>query len=182
MIGLSVEDIHRLAAYRIHVHLYSASYYKQKNKGNDLYGKVAPGYFQVHAYCPEEKWVEEFSRYDAGWLHASHSRNESDQFRMMWDDLNIPARIGTLAAAGLPMIQRRNAGHIVASKELSEYYGTGIYFDSISDLSAQLYDKDFIDKLKGNIQEHRMDFTMDAHVPELIRFFQSINNDSNGRT
>ena len=66
MIGISVEDMRRLAAHRIHVHLYSASYYRQKNTGNNLYGRVAQGYFHVHAYCPNEKWVEEFSRYDAG--------------------------------------------------------------------------------------------------------------------
>ena len=118
--------------------------------------------------------MEEFSRYDAGWLHAGHSRNRGDLFRAMWDDLNIPARVGTLAAAGLPMILRRNTEHIVASKELSEQYGIGILYDSITELATQLHDKDFMDILKRNMQEHRMEFTMDAHTPELIRFFQSL--------
>lgn len=174
MIGISVEDMRKLAAHRIHVHLYSASYYRQKNAGNNLYGRVAQGYFHVHAYCPSEKWVEEFSRYDAGWLHADHSRNRGDLFRVMWDDLNIPARVSTLASAGLPMILRRNAEHIVASKELSEQYGIGILYDSITELSAQLYDRDFMDTLKRNVRKHRMEFTMDTHTSKLIHFFQSL--------
>ena len=92
----------------------------------------------------------------------------------MWDDLNIPARVGTLAAAGLPMILRRNTGHIVASKELSEQYGIGILYDSITELSAQLYDRDFMDTLKRNVRKHRMEFTMDTHTSKLIHFFQSL--------
>ena len=56
--------------------------------------------------------------------------------------------MGTLAAAGLPMILRRNTEHIVASKELSEQYGIGILYDSITELATQLHDKDFMDILK----------------------------------
>ena len=174
MIGISVEDMRQLAAHGIHVHLYSASYYRQKNKGNDLYGKAAQGYFHVHAHCPNEKWTEEFSRYDAGWLHADHSRNQGDLFRVMWDDLNIPARVGTLAAAGLPMILRRNARHIVASKELLENYGIGILYDSIAELSAQLHNSESMTHLSKNVLEHRMAFTMDFHIRKLIRFFQTL--------
>lgn len=174
MIGIPVEDMCQLAAHRIHVHLYSASYYKEKNKGNNLYEKVAKGYFHVHTYCPNEKWIEEFSRYDAGWLHAGYSRNRGDLFRLMWDDLNIPARIGTLAAAGLPMIQRRNAEHIVASKEMLETYGIGVLYDSITELAAQLNNKEEMNILRENVQECRMEFTMDFHMEKVISFFQSI--------
>lgn len=174
MIGISVENMRQLAAHHIHVHLYSASYYRQKSKGNNLYVKVAPGYFHVHAYCSSEKWVEEFSRYDAGWLHAGKSRNMGDLFRVMWDDLNIPARMGTLAAAGLPMIQRRNSEHIVVSKELLIKNGIGILYDSIEELSGQLHNEELMDSLKNNVLKHRMEFTMDEHIPELVRFFKLI--------
>ena len=135
---------------------------------------MAPGYFHVHAYCSSEKWVEEFSRYDAGWLHAGKSRNMGDLFRVMWDDLNIPARMGTLAAAGLPMIQRRNSEHIVVSKELLIKNGIGILYDSIEELSGQLHNEELMDSLKNNVLKHRMEFTMDEHIPELVRFFKLI--------
>lgn len=174
MVGLSVEDMRQLATHHIHVHLYSESYYKEKIQRNNLYEEAAPGFFHIHTHCPNEKWVEEFSRYDAGWLHCSPSHNEGDLFRLMWDDLNIPARIGTMAAAGLPMIQRRNARHIVASRDDLDKRGMTILYDSIPELITLLNQPAYMDSLRKNVLDHRMEFTMDYHIGKLMDFFQTL--------
>jgi len=61
-------------------------------------------------------WVREFSQYDAGWLRYFKSENVGELRRANWGDLNYPARIATLASAGLPLIQRANPDAIVATR------------------------------------------------------------------
>ena len=92
----------------------------------------------------------------------------------MWDDLNIPARIGTMAAAGLPMIQRRNARHIVASRDDLDKRGMTILYDSIPELITLLNQPAYMDSLRKNVLDHRMEFTMDYHMEELMDFFQTL--------
>lgn len=174
MVGLSKEHMHKLSLHKIHVHLYSESYYKEKIGRNCDYEEAAPGFFHVHTHCSNEKWVKEFSRYDAGWLHCNPGRNEGDIFRVMWDELNLPARIGIMAAAGLPMILRRNPAHIVASRELLEQYKIGIFYDKIDELATQLNEPELMDSLRKNVLDHRMEFTMDYHMEELMDFFQTL--------
>jgi hypothetical protein len=79
---------------------------------------MAPCYLHTHANVSQENWVREFSQYDAGWLHFFTSRNAGELMRADWDDPNYPARIATLAAAGLPMLQCDNTGHLEATQTL----------------------------------------------------------------
>jgi len=85
--------------------------------------------------------VSEFSRYDAGRLHFAISRNEGDIRRAGWDDLNLPARMAALAAAGLPVLQAGNSGSMTAVQSLSRQLDTGIYFRDAGDLPRQLRDR-----------------------------------------
>ena len=48
------------------------------------------------------------------------SNNAGDRARASWDDLNLPARLGTFLAAGLPVLQQRNPACIVAMQRLVE--------------------------------------------------------------
>lgn len=85
--------------------------------------------------------MSEFSRYDAGRLHFAISRSEGDIRRAGWDDLNLPARMAALAAAGLPVLQAGNSGSITAVQSLSRQLDTGIYFRDAGDLPRQLRDR-----------------------------------------
>ena len=58
----------------------------------------------------------------------------------IWDDLNLPARMATLAAAGLPMIQRDNTGATVAIQSVGRELGVGLFFEDYEGLAAQLRD------------------------------------------
>ena len=88
-----------------------------------------PGYLHLHPNVDQSRWTEEFSQYDAGWLHLFDSGNEGEIRKANWDDLNYPARLSTLAAAGLPMLQKANDGAVVATQTLTrqlaqEYFST----------------------------------------------------------
>jgi glycosyltransferase involved in cell wall biosynthesis len=174
MIGLSQWDIVCLAQNNIHIHLYSESYQDQKDEIVDHYQNIAPNHFHIHKHCSNNRWVQEFSQYDAGWLHCFQSKNGGDLLKFSWDDLNKPSRMGVFAAAGIPMIQQKNQGCIVASQNLIEERQIGILFTNMSDLVEKLNDKDKMNILTQNIMKQRFDFTFDKYVLDLIILFKSL--------
>lgn len=174
MIGLKIEEIYYLTQNKIHIHLYTESYHKEKENSNKSYQQISPHYFHIHTHCPNTKWTEEFSKYDAGWLHSFDSKNDGDLLRLSWDDLNKPSRIGVFMAAGIPMIQKNNPNHRVASQELLNEYQIGILYNSMKDLSNKLKKKELINMLTNNVINNREDFAFDSHMPTLIAFFKQI--------
>ena len=183
MIGIKVEDMATLAKHYVHLHLYSENYYDQQKFINMQFKKVAPSYFHVHPHCAPADWVKEFSQYDAGWLHCFDSRNNGRLVDAGWDDLNLPARMNTLAAAGLPMIQKDNTGHIAAMQSRIKKDNMGVFFKTYEDLSEKLYDKSFLSTLGDNVLKNRMKFSFDYYVPDLINFFKKvINKKKHGNT
>jgi hypothetical protein len=118
--------------------------------------------------------VEEFSRYDAGWLHTFASRNGGDLRRADWDDLNVPARLTTLVAAGVPLLQRDNTGSVVATQELARERGIGLFFTDIPDLARQLHDRERLARIRERVWAQRLDFSFDAHADALVDFFRKV--------
>ncbi|PRY12288.1 glycosyltransferase involved in cell wall biosynthesis [Pontibacter ummariensis] len=173
-IGLHPETVVELAENGVHLHFYGDFTHGQWKKWIERTMSMAPGYLHIHSNCSQDRWVEEFSQYDAGWLHFFQSENNGELMRSNWDDLNIPARMATLAVAGLPMLQRDNTGHMVATQSLVKKYGLGLFFSDMSELGKQLYDRDRMKALRDNVWKQRMLFAFDTHVEELVQFFRSI--------
>lgn len=173
MIGLSPNELKILADHNIHIHVYNENHISEEMI-TCKYRKIASNHFHVHNHCSQLQWVTEFSQYDAGWLHSIDSNNEQSLLRAIWSDLNLPARINTLAAAGIPMIQKLNMNHIMAMKNYIEKYKMGIYYNTISELIPQLKDKKLMECIEKNVKKHRMEFTFDHHVPSLIHFFREV--------
>ncbi|OOQ56754.1 glycosyltransferase family 2 protein [Mucilaginibacter pedocola] len=171
--GIVPDDIAVLAGQKIHVHFYGNYQDVWKDWVNDCM-QAAPGYFHVHENCAPDNWVSEFSKYNAGWLHHFKSQNNGELMQTVWDDLNLPARITTLAAAGLPMLQFNNNGHIVASQALLQRYDIGVLYDSFEHAAQLLTDSALMRRLANNVWHHRDEFSFDHHVPGLIAFFNKI--------
>lgn len=173
-IGLHPHTVAELAQHGIHLHFYGDFTHGQWREWIDKARLLAPAHLHLHANVDQARRVAEFSRYDAGWLHAFVSDNQGELRRANRDDLNIPARMATLAAAGLPMIQRSNEGAIVASQAFARSLGVGLYYDTIADLAGPLRDRAAMETLRENAWSQRALFTFDHHVPALIAFFRAL--------
>jgi hypothetical protein len=172
-IGLHPETVAELGAEGVHLHFYGDFTHGQWKAWIERTRGLAPRHLHLHANVDQNRWVSEFSQYDAGWLHGFTSHNRGDIRRADWDDLNYPARIATLAAAGLPMIQKNNAGARVAIQALAQERDLSVFYSSIPDLASQLRETDRMDRIRDSVWRQRDQFTFDAHADELIAFFRS---------
>ncbi|HVG95953.1 MAG TPA: glycosyltransferase family 2 protein [Chloroflexota bacterium] len=167
---LDFDTFDPLVRARVHVHLYGEQFHE------DVRGWSKPGldsgYLHLHPIVYARDWVRELSRYDAAWMHVFRSENGGDVRRATWDDLNLPARIGAYAAAGLPWIMRDNAGAAVATQRLAARYDVAVPFQDAADLAARLRDREGLARLTANMRRARRDFAFDSHVDRLVAFFQ----------
>ena len=154
-IGLHPHTIAELAAARVHVHFYGDFMHGQWRAWIEKALGMADGHLHLHAHIDQKDWVSEFSRYDAGWLHFFASRNHGDLRRADWDDLNYPARISTLVAAGLPLLQRDNRGSLVATQTLVRDRAIGLLFSTMEELGGFLRQRERMDELRANVLGQR---------------------------
>ncbi len=173
-IGFSPEMMGELAAAGVHVHFYGDVNHGSWRPWVEESRRTAPGYLHLHPNVPQAGWLREFSQYDAGWLHLVKSENAGDLRQAFWDDLNYPARIATLAAAGLPLLQYDNRGAVVATQNLARELDIGLFFKDMADLGTQLRDRERMHQLRDNVWRQRPLFTFDFHVDRLIGFFQQV--------
>jgi hypothetical protein len=173
-IGLHPQVMGELARERIHVHFYGDFTQQLWRDWIERVSALAEGYFHLHANVDQRRWVAEFSQYDAGWLHFFESGNRGDLRRMTFDDMNYPARIGPLVAAGLPLLQRDNAGAVVATQSLARDCDIGLFFRSAAELRAGLDDRAMLQRLRENVSRQRERFTFDFHADRLIAFFRQV--------
>jgi len=173
-VGITFEDLQELARQKIHLHLYVLNFPQAREHFISMANLAMGNRFHLHPPCMPHDWVKEFSRYDAGWLHCFKSKNNNHLIKLGWDDLNLPARMNTLAAACLPMLQYNNQGHIVAMQSKAKEFDIGVFFDSYGHLGSVLKDKERIQNLRKNVFENRKVFSFDYHVPDLIDFFRKV--------
>ncbi len=174
--GPPPEVLGELARAGVHVHLYSEKAAVQMRDWVAAVRQVAPNHFHLHPQVDQRNWVREFSQYDAGWLHDFRSANGGDLHAATWDDLNIPARMATLAAAGVPAIQRDNGGSVVATQTLARDRQLGVFWKEPADLVARLRDRDRMAELRESVWRQRDEFAFDAHVDRLVTFFREAIN------
>jgi glycosyltransferase involved in cell wall biosynthesis len=172
-VGLPPVRLRELAAEKIHLHFYGNVQQAAWRRWIEKAQAMGPGYLHLHPYVGPDRWVAEFSRYDAGWLHFLRSRNKGDIARAFWDDLNYPARMAPLAAAGLPLIQYDNRGSIMATQSLASRLQVGIFAKSMAELGMHLRNRSRMEQLRANMWRERQQFSFDRHVDELVEFFRA---------
>jgi hypothetical protein len=175
--GIEPATVGELARNGIHLHFYGEVFQRLWKDWIDEARRLAPRHLHLHGQADQDSWVSEFSKYDAGWLHTFASNNAGDIRRATWDDLNYPARLGTLAAAGLPLIQRDNSGSIVATQTLARNLDIGVFFRDLADLSdlgAQLRDQSRMRQVRAHVATARDRFTFDHHADDLVSFFRHV--------
>ncbi len=176
-IGLHPPLIAELGQQGIHLHFYGDFYQRQWPDWVAEAQRLAPHHFHLHPQVGQERWVAEFAQYDAGWLHLFESRNQGDVRQADWSDLNYPARIPTLLAAGVPLIQRDNQQAVVAMQSLARRLDIGIFFSTAEQLAEQLRNTGRMSQLGDNAWRSRDQFTFDYHADRLVEFFRSVIRD-----
>ncbi len=168
---LDLETFDALVRAGVHLHLYGEQFHE------DIRAWSKPGldsgYLHLHPTVYPRDWVRELSRYDAAWMHVFRSANGGDVGQASWDDLNLPARIGAYAAAGLPWIMRDNGDACVATQRLAARYDVGVPFTTVQDLVQQLRDGPRLAALTANMRAARREFAFDTHVDRLVAFFRA---------
>jgi glycosyltransferase involved in cell wall biosynthesis len=167
---IGIAPFEEIAAAKIHVHFYGVQFH-QVNPNMVRVGKET-GYLHLHDTILPVDWVRELSKYDAAWFHVFDSNNGGDLRRAIWDDLNLPARLGTFAAAGLPWILKDNRHSRVALISLAQKYDVGVYFKDFADLGDQLRDRKRLARLTENMRAARHEFAFDTHADKLIAFLR----------
>lgn len=171
--GPPPEVLGELARHGIHTHVYSEKAHAQMRDWVDAVRRVAPDHLHLHPQVDQEDWVQEFSQYDAGWLHDVRSSNRGDLHAATWNDLNYPARMGTLVSAGVPMIQRDSGDSIVATERIARSHSLGFTWRGPDDLIASLHDRTLLGGLRKSVWSQRDLFTFDAHVDRLVHFLRT---------
>lgn len=167
---LGLDPFEQIAQAKIHVHFYGRHF--QQQHPNWTRSGLASGYMHLHPTVAPNEWVRELSQYDAAWFHVFTSTNGGDLQRAHWDDLNLPARLGTYAAAGLPWILKDNRHSRVAVQSLAQRHDVGIFFRDFAGLGEQLRDRERIAQLTANMRASRHQFAFDSHVERLVGFFR----------
>jgi len=173
-LGLHPSTLGELAHEGIHLHVYGDVIHGLWRPWIEDAQRVAPHHLHLHRNVNQEQWVSEFSQYDAGWLHFFQSENEGDLRRATWNDLNYPARIATLLAAGVPLLQYDNRGAMVATQSLARQLDIGLFFTNMAQLGEQVRDEARMVRLRDNAWHQRAAFTFDHHADRLVAFFRQV--------
>lgn len=173
-IGLHPHTVAELAGQGIHLHFYGDFTQGQWVAWVEKTLGMAPNHLHLHPNVDQENWVAEFSQYDAGWLHWIKSENGGDIRRANWDDLNLPARLATLAVSGLPVLQYDNEGAAVATQTVARQHDIGVFFSSVPELGQRLSDAPRMAQLRENTWRQRSYFMFDRHADRLIAFFREV--------
>lgn len=167
-----VGEIDELAARGVHVHVYTQPYMRFGSRW--VGDRSSNPYLHLHDPVEPQNWVAELSRYDAAWSHIFDSTNGGDIRRASWDDLNLPARLGTYTAAGLPWIHRRNTGHRVAVNALAQRLGTGLCYADFDELASALRAECRTRALLAAVRNRRHELSFDHHVGDLVDLMRAV--------
>jgi hypothetical protein len=176
--GLDADWLTELASRGVHTHLYG-QVRAPGPKGAwaawlDEALSAAPEHVHLHPAVGPEDWVRELSRYDAGWLHRLPSDNGGDLRRASWDDLNSPARLPVLLAAGLPLLQPARPGSLVAVERILRDQDTGLFYGCAEEAAAVLTQEVADRRGARAALAVRERHTFDAHADRLVDLFRSL--------
>jgi hypothetical protein len=116
-------------------------------------------------------WVAALGGYAAGWLHPVPPRNHGELLRCTWDDLNLPARLPTLLAAGLPLLAPAADGHVRAVARIIEEHGCGLLYRDADDLADRLGE---LPAARARAWAARERFTFDAQADRLVALLRAV--------
>jgi hypothetical protein len=172
-VGLTPVLLAGLAAADVHVHLHGAPGVDPAAPTRTGWfaglAAVAPGHLHLHPPVGPPDWTAALAGYDAGWLHARPPDNDGDLTRATWDDLNLPARLPTLAAAGLPVLVPEPGRSVSAAATLLTGLGAGLAWTDPEHAAALLRDSAGVTAAHRAMMAGRPAFAFESVADELLR-------------
>jgi hypothetical protein len=172
-VGLDEELVRVLAAHDIHLHLHGLPPDARRDWLPGMTA-AAPQHVHLHPAVAPAAWTDVLGRYDAGWLHARPPRNGGELRRATWDDLNVPARLPTLAAAGLPLVLPAAEGAVSAVGRIARGTGAGITYESADELVAWLHNRPALDRARAEMTAARTRFSFTSEADALVRRYDAL--------
>lgn len=154
--GMDAAWLRAVTAAGIHVHVH----------GTEPPPWPADPRLHLHGPVAPADWVRTLAAYDASWLHPHRSANGGDPASASWDDCNLPARVATSLAAGLPLIADANPGHRVEVQELIARTGAGVLHEGPEHLAAWLR-SEALAAARTAAQAEREQWCFDTHAGRL---------------
>ncbi|MBA2298364.1 MAG: glycosyltransferase family 2 protein, partial [Actinobacteria bacterium] len=170
--GIFPDLLAELATHGVHTHFHGPTWGDWWAGWMAEARRLAPGYVHLHPTVWQPEWVKVLSRYDAGWLHLFRSRNGGDIRRASWDDLNLPARLGTYAVAGLPLLQPDHGAAVVATQTLARDLGVGVFLRDAESFASELHDEAAMEHRRQRMGHARHQFAFDRHADALVALFR----------
>ncbi|WP_188941297.1 glycosyltransferase family A protein [Nakamurella endophytica] len=168
-VGLTPAVLAELAAADVHVHLHGVRDAGPADPWLVAARAAAPRHLHLHPAVAPPCWRRELSRYDAGWLHVVPAVNGGDLRRATWDDLNLPARLPTLAAAGLPVLVPDPGASVNAVARTTGEAGVAVRFSSPGDAAERLRDLDALAATRAAMDAGRSAWAFESAVDDLHR-------------
>lgn len=170
--GIFPDLLAELGAQGVHTHFHGPTWGEWWEGWIAEARRAAPHHVHLHPTVSQPDWVRVLSRYDAAWLHVFRSRNGGDLRRAAWDDLNIPNRLGTYAAAGLPLLQPDHGDSVVATQTLARALDVGVFLRDAESFAAELHDRQGMERRRQTMWRVRHEFTFDRHAERLVELFR----------
>jgi hypothetical protein len=168
----------QMAGYRVHTHIYG---YPRGLTDDGMpivphletaleYRRLAAStpYIHLHDYVSPREFVKEWSRYDAGMMHASVPGTHSEA---AFQRLNLAHRYSAYLAAGLPLLVHHGGQDAMARLVRAEQIGC--VFESNEHARSWLYNEQILTDTTANVLRSRERFSFEANVEALVDLFRA---------
>jgi len=161
--GNAVDEVHRNLAYDIPERALRWHRARLRRYLHVHSSRQAIGASRSEVWRVKSRWVEEFSRYDAGWSYV----RTPVHFEPQDDPGAIPNRLGTYLLAGLPVITDARPGS--HRHDLLQEVGVGVVLGAGYDELRGALEAEIATREKSRrAREVRRRFSFDAGVPGLV--------------
>lgn len=117
----------------------------------------------LHSYIKPETFAFEWSKYDAGFMHAPvPASHPTAQF----EEINMPYRYTAYICAGLPICVPKFGQS--AMKKFIEENNLGFAYDSYEELSELLHKQEVLQLYLEGVIQRRKEFSFEFSIPKLV--------------
>jgi hypothetical protein len=172
--GIEPSFVGELAREGVHVHLHGVARTPAGREWIAEARQLAGARLHEEGPVGPADWVAHLSGYEGGLLHRFRSGNGGDVRLASWDDLNQPARVSTLLAVGVPLLQAASPGAAVHVQDLVRDTGAGLLYEDAAELAARLRQEAVTGAARAAAMAARPAFAFEHHAERVVGLFRAV--------